>query len=235
MFDDHDALLAGVLADPVADLPRLVYADFLEERGTPADAARSEFIRAQCELAAGPPPDLQRQLHLRVREKLLLNDFAVAWLAPLRARGEALQNPGTHGLFRRGFVETVWMPAAIFAAKAGKLFARVPAAELRVTRATLAELQELLWEPHATRLTTLDLSDRRLGDAAVGLLVASPVLAGLHTLRLRACGLTAASAEVLCGAPAAWSPARLDLDLNALTPAGVASLRDRYGTAVIGA
>lgn len=42
---DHDALLAAVVADPDADLPRLVYADYLEEAGDEADAARAEFIR----------------------------------------------------------------------------------------------------------------------------------------------------------------------------------------------
>ena len=105
---DHDALLGGVLADPAADLPRLVYADFLEETGTPGNVARAEFVRVQCELAAATfDGDAARRLGLEIREKLLLNEHVKAWLAPLRAKGEALQNPGTHGLFRRGFVETV--------------------------------------------------------------------------------------------------------------------------------
>jgi uncharacterized protein (TIGR02996 family) len=46
-----DALLAAVRAAPHDDLPRLVYADFLEEAGDPAKVARAEFIRVQCELA----------------------------------------------------------------------------------------------------------------------------------------------------------------------------------------
>lgn len=37
-----DALLAAVLANPADDLPRLVYADWLDENGQPE---RAEFIR----------------------------------------------------------------------------------------------------------------------------------------------------------------------------------------------
>ena len=231
-MSDHDALLGGVLADPDADLPRLVFADFLEETGTPGNVARAEFVRVQCELASGDPGDEARQLELRIRERLLLNEHVKAWLAPLRTRGEALQNPGTHGLFRRGFVETVWMPAAVFTWKAARLFARAPVTELRVTRTTLAELDELLREPSATRLTALDLCDRRLGDAAVRAVVGSPLLATLRTLRLRACGLTADAVEPLMEAPAAWRPERLELGLNAIPPAGLATLRERYAAAL---
>jgi uncharacterized protein (TIGR02996 family) len=47
----EEALLAAIWESPHDDLPRLVYADFLEETGDPAKAARAEFIRVQCELA----------------------------------------------------------------------------------------------------------------------------------------------------------------------------------------
>lgn len=43
---DWNALLAGVAAHPDADLPRLVAADWLEERG---EEDRAAFIRLQCE------------------------------------------------------------------------------------------------------------------------------------------------------------------------------------------
>src|SRR5678815_3911516 len=45
---DADTLLAAILADPAADMPRLAYADCLEESGQPE---RAEFIRVQVELA----------------------------------------------------------------------------------------------------------------------------------------------------------------------------------------
>ena len=49
MTADELALLRGVEAAPDDDLPRLVYADWLDEHGR---HARAEFIRVQCELAS---------------------------------------------------------------------------------------------------------------------------------------------------------------------------------------
>lgn len=46
-------LLRAVLVDPFDDLPRLVYADWLDEHG---DGERAEFIRVQIELAKLPHP-----------------------------------------------------------------------------------------------------------------------------------------------------------------------------------
>ncbi len=47
------ALMSAILANPDDDLPRLVFADWLEENGTTdADAARVEFIRLGCKSKA---------------------------------------------------------------------------------------------------------------------------------------------------------------------------------------
>jgi uncharacterized protein (TIGR02996 family) len=48
MDRDEAGLLAGIKAKPDDDLPRLVYADWLDEHG---DASRAEFVRVQVELA----------------------------------------------------------------------------------------------------------------------------------------------------------------------------------------
>ena len=48
---DHNALLRTICQSPDDDVPRLIYADFLEETG---EAARAEFVRAQVELARTP-------------------------------------------------------------------------------------------------------------------------------------------------------------------------------------
>lgn len=53
MSDDEQAFLNTILAHPDADLPRLVYADWLEEIG---QAERAEFIRLQCEYPTSPTP-----------------------------------------------------------------------------------------------------------------------------------------------------------------------------------
>ena len=46
------ALRQAVITSPDDDLPRLVYADWLDDAGDPA---RAEFIRAQVQLATVPP------------------------------------------------------------------------------------------------------------------------------------------------------------------------------------
>ncbi len=63
-----DALYRAVCAAPHDDLPRLVYADWLEENGR---TERAEFIRVQCRLANASPADadyvdlLERELELK--------------------------------------------------------------------------------------------------------------------------------------------------------------------------
>ncbi len=52
MPSDADALLAAIWASPHDDLPRLVYADFIEERGGEGATERAEFIRLQVARAA---------------------------------------------------------------------------------------------------------------------------------------------------------------------------------------
>lgn len=62
-YRDHPeftALLAAVRASPADDLPRLVLADWLEEKG---EAERAEFIRVQCELAKHPEPIYAKEQH----------------------------------------------------------------------------------------------------------------------------------------------------------------------------
>ena len=49
---DADALMAAVLATPADPLPRLVFADYLDDTGTPGNAAWAEYIRLRTAAAA---------------------------------------------------------------------------------------------------------------------------------------------------------------------------------------
>lgn len=55
-MSDLEALYRAVLASPDEDMPRLMYADCVQERG---DEARAKFIRAQCALARTGNPALE--------------------------------------------------------------------------------------------------------------------------------------------------------------------------------
>src|SRR6266511_6221714 len=117
----EDAFLQAVLDEPDDDAPRLIYADWLEERGDP----RGEFIRVQCALARLPPDDPRRP-ELRAREQALLAEHRDAWLAPIRELADG------DGKFHRGFVEQVTLDARAFLDRAEKLFARAPVQRLQL-------------------------------------------------------------------------------------------------------
>jgi len=98
---DAQALLAGVCADVDADLPRLVFADFLEETGHPANVARAAFIRLQLEYDADARDaptlvdDRNRMLELKA---MFQDEWERAWsVEPC---------PVKYG-HRRGFVDEI--------------------------------------------------------------------------------------------------------------------------------
>jgi uncharacterized protein (TIGR02996 family) len=230
-MSDGDALLAAILAEPDEDTPRLAYADWLDEVGDEVGQARAELIRVQIELARMPPG--VRNLNLEAREKRLLAIHYKDWLAPLQAEGEPLRGGEAHGLFRRGFVEVVWMPATWFVTRAEVLFGRVPVRELRVTHAAIEELAAVVASAYFPRLNALDMCNRGLGDRVARVLTQRPAVAGLSRLSLRGCGLTDAAAYRLADADFDWPLAELDVTHNAISAAGLAVLRARFGAEAV--
>jgi uncharacterized protein (TIGR02996 family) len=85
-MNEELAFLTAIHDKPNDEATRLVYADWLEERGDP----RGEFIRIECELATLPPED-QRRAQLTARAKELAKGFELSWLAivsrPVLERG----------------------------------------------------------------------------------------------------------------------------------------------------
>ncbi len=69
-----------IAARPDDDGPRLLYADYLDERGDPASIGRAEFIRVQCALAAAASND--EIVPLLARERQLLTKHWPTWLKP---------------------------------------------------------------------------------------------------------------------------------------------------------
>jgi uncharacterized protein (TIGR02996 family) len=140
--DDERALLGGILSDPGADLPRLVYADWLEERGGTAECdgcggtGRSwSFPEPQTRCVpcsgTGRVPDGRPARAEFVRLQCELADAPRAqygrldpWAPHRRREAELIGLHGhewagpaqpLHGQFRRGFVEEVRAPlAALF-------------------------------------------------------------------------------------------------------------------------
>jgi uncharacterized protein (TIGR02996 family) len=150
------ALVAAVVANPDEDTPRLVYADWLQDRG---EDDRAEFIRVQCKIArcqwcgGGGKINSQRacvckdaNYPLRRRERELLRSHGAGWLGDLSDwRAEAVGPTGVawtvmvgtsaqHVIpveFRRGFVEQVTCSAEDWLSHGDAILAEHP-----VTRVT---------------------------------------------------------------------------------------------------
>jgi len=94
----RDQLLQEIWTDPLADQPRLVFADLLEKEG---DLDRANFIRLQVGREAMPAWD-PRVVELELEERALLAEHGAAWRAALP------KHKGVEwGSFSRGFVGKV--------------------------------------------------------------------------------------------------------------------------------
>ena len=101
VMNEEAAFLYAICKYPDEDLPRLAFADWLDEQGGSANTAWAELIRVQVALARGSEPD---QVRLVERERTCRPVVAAAW-------GGRIGLPEASGLawgnWRRGFPETL--------------------------------------------------------------------------------------------------------------------------------
>jgi uncharacterized protein (TIGR02996 family) len=215
--DPHeDAFLRTILEHPDEDTPRLVYADWLQERGNPW----GEYIRCAVLAAQKKTPAAQRR-KLSGRADELLAAHGEQWLSPVLDRAQTE--------LERGFVTTFELEHAtdpptdsavapladrpIFALAAKhvgqrylyrhfSLLARLP---------RLGCLGKLTWEGHAfgcdKEAPNYDAPEGPLG----ALFMASPHLAGLTELHVANCGLKNKALVALARNPAVAGLRVLDL------------------------
>lgn len=185
---------AGFLKDicdhPQDDTPRLVYADWLDERGEPGDVDRAELIRAQIVLArnqelGGSPlaPERRRRLESRVRE--LLEEHGAEWEWPVRMLGLGwAEGRSSRILWSRGFPEGGTITADSFLANGPELFARAPVRSLAIRDLPPEDVPLLASSPALRHLASLDLSGTDITDASVRMLAGSSHLTQLTSLDL---------------------------------------------------
>jgi len=98
-MDTEAAFLEDIAAAPLDDVPRLIYADWLQDQDDPVRAARGEFIRAQIEAdrlqAAGT--DLDTWAELAARAGRLQTEYQARWLGKVCS-------PRIRWVFKRGFL-----------------------------------------------------------------------------------------------------------------------------------
>ncbi len=161
---DRDALLAAVLARPADDLPRLVFADWLEETGHTADAARAAFIRAQVEAEALPPESPERAALERAAAELF-REYGAGWTRQLP---EWVTWRPTKVTYRRGFVEELTTTPRRLLRDGHELFAVAPVHTVRLRpQVHFSDSTPELFKdrPYFARITTLRLGPRLLNAA----------------------------------------------------------------------
>ncbi|OWK45100.1 TIGR02996 domain-containing protein [Fimbriiglobus ruber] len=196
---DDSPFLAAIAAEPEDDLPRLVFADWLDEHDDPD---RAEFIRVQCTLARNadgrgnlPAAELVR---LEARERLLLSRNRDLWLQPLRNLNA---HTSLYGEFSRGFVNDLIVDTATFLARGDELWRHSPVIELRLTHIG-EQARKLADCPYLARVGRLELGGQPLGTEALGTILASPHLAGLAGLSLDSFPLRDEDLATLAAGPA---------------------------------
>lgn len=222
-MDDDRAFLDEILAQPDDDLPRLIYADWLEERGDP----RGELIRVQCELAKLTATDSRRKV-LEERGRLLVLDHYESWIEePLILLGVGKAR------FVRGLVEEIELDAQVFLEIAESLFHAAPLMQRVWLRKSARVLEQFAASPHLSRLAGLHLTGgwsyqdgknpyraETLGDAGVQVLSSSTHLAHLTSLGLATNEIGPGGIRFLANSRSLNNLSELDLSDNSIRTEG---------------
>lgn len=218
MSDDEAAFLARIREEPDADLPRLVFADWLQEQG---HEKRAHFIRAQIELATLTEDSPRRR--------------ELAWECRQYIEGEAeadIPEPFEFARPRlqRGLIEYAefWdEPVAAIAAA----FRAAPLRRIWVWGADDRPFPRKEIPPDNC-LRTLDLTGTELSANALRFLWQDMAFPRLTELILTGCELSDLALDALFAYPQLAALERIHLGGNPFTPEGRAELRAHFGERV---
>jgi uncharacterized protein (TIGR02996 family) len=215
-MSDHEAFVEAIADDPDDDAPRLVYADWLEERGDP----HGELIRVQCALATMGKDDPRRE-ELQPRERQLVTIVRRAW--PL---GDTHARPLRIVRFRRGFIDLATADVRAFPRHVDLWTRMAPTLGLTlsyspvVSPATLRDRDWLLHPsdyaalaacPRLDRCTALTLRGR-MATAGVRAILSSPHLVRLRWLTLLGIPFGAGHLAAIAASPAFDRLTHLDVN-----------------------
>jgi len=198
-MQDSVAFHRLIAAAPDDDAPRLVYADWLEERGDP----RGTFVRVQCALAR-LPADHPRRRELEQVEDSLFQSHGAAWAHGVAGRVSGFK-------FHRGFVDEITLRADAFLEHAPLLLRLGTIRTVHLLNAA-GHVGGLARSPYLARIRALDLCANHLCDDAARLLARSPAIRGLASLDLSFNSLSSVGVQALAAAKS-W-PRLETLDLR---------------------
>lgn len=192
-MSDRDALLAAIRARPAEDVPRLMFADWLDEHGTGIEREWAAFIREDVTHAARDefdPARLRWELIVKPRREV------EAWARALFP--ERWNGAGPERYYLRGFPWAVPASTDSFAGTESP----VPAAAVEpVFTFAEAGLARASRSPHFARAAGVRLRGPRLGQFDADALARVPFAPGLRELDVRQGGIADNAAHVLLRSP----------------------------------
>jgi uncharacterized protein (TIGR02996 family) len=208
MSADREAFIREVVASGDDDAPRLIYADWLEERGDP----QGQFIRLQCELAR-TLDDPARRLELHQQQCELLAAHRDEWVRSV--------SPSIRwSTFRRGLLEEVIIDGSAFVKEGGQALRIAPIFELGTCLDTKEEVGALAELAELHQLRKLRLGGSSLGDDGIRRLVQSPHFPAAKVFWLTRCNIGPAGVQALAECQALRGLERLILTGNPLGDVG---------------
>ncbi len=208
---EEEILLKALLEAPDDDAPRLAYAQWFDDRGTPPPDPRGAFIRVQIErVVLGQGGDQSVRNDLAYREEKLMTAYRAAWAGSIGPLVDAYE-------FDRGFIELVTLSAGDFLARAPVLFAAAPIRHLNLTDvAPVAE--ELFASSHLGAIRSLQMDNGGLSDAHLTMLATSPTITSLKWLSVAYNQLGFDGANALAASPTTRDLIYVNFHGNPLDP-----------------
>jgi uncharacterized protein (TIGR02996 family) len=208
--------LLTIRKQPNDNAPRLIYADWLEERGK---EDRAVFIRLQCVLEDMDWNHPQRA-ELQAKADRLLTEHREEWLAQLCAVMPMLRDEDDI-IFTRGFLSVTLHRVEDLEYTAGlpsvALLLEV-CLDLYGNAIGDEGVQALARSPFLQNLTQLDLFDNDIGDAGVRALAQSRFLQNVTHLDLIHHGISDAGVRALAGSSHLQNLTTLNLGGNNISP-----------------
>lgn len=215
MSDSHDALYRTICAQPDEDTPRLMFADFIDERGDRDDHLRARFIRTQVALASTAAYD-PAWVNARQFEPDAATGWGMAHTLP--------KVPGGYSWhrfeFRRGFPWKVGvLSLTAFVTGGASVFDAAPIQALDVDARDRPDLRVLADWPHLARLHKLEFSNGWFGSDDIARLAESPRVAGLTELGFEFDSITPDGLTALASSPLFKRLKGLELRTNSIPSA----------------
>jgi len=225
-MSSHDAFRYAICQCPEDLTPRLIYADWLDERDDAISHAHAEFIRLQVESIdiCENSPSGQR---LRLRQRDLLKAHGDDWIRrTANCEGSSSNDRGClsviHGWhFNRGFIEAITIEAEEFLRHGEELVRRFPLTQIRFRlqrsdRNTITKLSE---SEYLQNLTAIEFEPVRYGESGLGNLGLRTILQSSHLHQIRRLhldrqNLTNHAIRLLIEWPGLLNLQRLDLSRN---------------------